>query len=60
MDLYAVTYELEAPKRDGGESFIGLMMWMVVAQNLRGLDALHANDYNLKWYIGCQKWQYGF
>jgi hypothetical protein len=38
MDLYAVTYRLKAPKRDGTTSLIRLTTWIVVSQNLRGFD----------------------
>jgi hypothetical protein len=54
IDLYAVTYRLKEPKRDGTTSLIGLMTCIVVAQKLRGLDALNTDDSTKKQLIGCQ------
>jgi hypothetical protein len=39
MDLYAITYQLKAPKHEGAMPYIGLMMSIVFTQKLRGLDA---------------------
>jgi hypothetical protein len=54
MDLYAVTYRVKGPKCDGTTSLIGLIMSNVVAQKLKGLDALDTDDSTNKWLIGCQ------
>jgi hypothetical protein len=39
MALYAVTHWLKDLKRDRATLFIGLMMWIVVAQKLVGFNA---------------------